>query len=155
MTRPSMGRSLLAIVACSLVISSVLAVHPDRRDVRRRKTMGFAPDLHHAMYFTSEAIAQGSKHSFAPSFTPRDPFDVAEEYVQVLAFSNGRPSGSSFFIREDSYTDKNTGITHVYVRQLMNGTEIANGDMNLNIKDGEVLSYGDSVSLTHLPISSD
>lgn len=139
---------MFAIVACSLVISSALAVHSDqqhrRSDVHRRKTMGFAPDLHHAVYLTNEAVNQGYKHGFAPSSTPRDAFDVAEEYVQVLTSLDGRPSGASFFIRDDSYTDKNTGITHVYVRQLMNGTEIANGDMNLNIKDGEVLSYGDS-----------
>jgi extracellular elastinolytic metalloproteinase len=53
-------------------------------------------------------------------------------------------AGSAYKIRPDSYTDKNTGVTHVYVRQLVNGLEVTDGDMNINIKDGMVLSYGNS-----------
>ena len=54
--------------------------------------------------------------------------------------------GSDFYVRDDSYTDKNTGVTHVYLRQTVYGVEVADGDMNVNVKDGRVLSYGDSVS---------
>jgi extracellular elastinolytic metalloproteinase len=53
----------------------------------------------------------------------------------------------SYKIRKDSYTDKNTGVTHVYVCQLVNGLEVTDGDMNINIKYGVVLSYGNSVCL--------
>ncbi|KAF8966097.1 hypothetical protein BDZ97DRAFT_717570 [Flammula alnicola] len=53
-------------------------------------------------------------------------------------------SSPSYKIRDDSYTDKNTGVTRVYVRQLVNGLEVVDGDMNINIKDGTVLSYGNS-----------
>ena len=52
---------------------------------------------------------------------------------------------SSFVIRKDSYTDKNTGVSHIYARQYMHGIEVADGDINVNVKDGVVLSYGDSV----------
>ena len=68
---------------------------------------------------------------------------IAEAAMEGLVES-GIP-GSSFYVRDDSYTDKNTGITHVHVRQTMYGFEVADGDMNINIKDGKVLSYGDSV----------
>ncbi|GBE85615.1 Extracellular metalloproteinase MEP [Sparassis crispa] len=71
-----------------------------------------------------------------------DPFEVAQRFVQELTRSSS-PSGS-FVIRKDSYTDKATGVTHVYVRQYTQGIEVADGDMNINIKDGIVLSYGDS-----------
>jgi extracellular elastinolytic metalloproteinase len=50
----------------------------------------------------------------------------------------------SYSIRDDSYTDTNTGVTHVYVRQFVNGLEVVDGDINLNIKDGVVISYGNS-----------
>lgn len=35
-------------------------------------------------------------------------------------------------------------MSHVYVKQLVNGLEVADGNINLNIKDGMVISYGDS-----------
>lgn len=51
-------------------------------------------------------------------------------------------------VRKDSYTDVKSGVSHVYVRQLVHGLEVADGDVNLNIRDGEILSFGSSVSLT-------
>lgn len=75
-----------------------------------------------------------------------DPLDVARYFVEDI-LSTSLSSSSSYKIRKDSYTDKNTGVTHVYVRQLVNGLEVSDGDMNLNIKDGMVLSYGTSVCL--------
>jgi hypothetical protein len=35
--------------------------------------------------------------------------------------------------------DEWTGVTHVYVRQLVNGLEVADGNINLNIRDGNVI----------------
>lgn len=44
-----------------------------------------------------------------------------------------------------SYTDSRTQITHVYARQLINGFEVGDGDINVNIdRDGRVLSWGNS-----------
>ncbi|RKP36044.1 Fungalysin metallopeptidase-domain-containing protein [Dimargaris cristalligena] len=41
------------------------------------------------------------------------------------------------------HTDTNTGLTHVYLRQLHHGEEISNANMNVNIgPDGSILSYG-------------
>jgi len=72
-----------------------------------------------------------------------DPLDVARIFVDDV-LSTQSSQGLSYKIRKDSYTDKNTGVTHVYVRQLVNGLEVTDGDMNINIKDGIVLSYGTS-----------
>ena len=134
-----------------LFVASVLAAglagalaHSHGHDsgaLRRRKTMGFGPELPHAI-FNSEPILPTLNFLSAPS----DPFAIAKEFVTALT-ADARSPGSSFYIRDDSYTDKNTGITHVYLRQLMYGVEVADGDINLNIKDGQVLSYGDSVSV--------
>jgi extracellular elastinolytic metalloproteinase len=74
--------------------------------------------------------------------------EVARHFVEDHLAGRLTPD-NTFIIRKDSYTDKNTGVTHVYVRQVVNGIEVTDGDMNVNVKDGMVLSYGDSVS--HLP----
>jgi extracellular elastinolytic metalloproteinase len=70
--------------------------------------------------------------------------EVARHFVQDQ-LAGRLTRDNTFIIRKDSYTDKNMGVTHVYVRQVVNGIEVADGDMNINVKDGMVLSYGDSV----------
>lgn len=75
-----------------------------------------------------------------------DPLDVARIFLEDVTHTQLSQS-SSYKIRKDSYTDKNTGVTHVYARQLVNGLEVTDGDMNINIKNGVVLSYGTSVCL--------
>jgi extracellular elastinolytic metalloproteinase len=74
-----------------------------------------------------------------------DPHTVAKTFIEDI-LNDQLTSDSSYKIRQDSYTDKNTGVSHIYVRQVVNGLEVTDGDMNLNIKDGMVLSYGNSVS---------
>jgi hypothetical protein len=58
---------------------------------------------------------------------------------------NDPESGRAYVIRPESYTDKATGVTHIYARQIVGGIEVTDAHVNLNIKDGRVLSFGDSV----------
>ncbi|KAJ1963865.1 hypothetical protein GGI12_001792 [Dipsacomyces acuminosporus] len=45
----------------------------------------------------------------------------------------------------DAYTDKATGVTHVYARQTIHGTDVVNAVANINIsKDGKVISSSQS-----------
>jgi extracellular elastinolytic metalloproteinase len=38
-------------------------------------------------------------------------------------------------------------VTHIYIRQLVNGLEVIDGDININVDEtGRVISFGDSVS---------
>ncbi|KEP51322.1 extracellular elastinolytic metalloproteinase [Rhizoctonia solani 123E] len=74
-----------------------------------------------------------------PILSSRDPFRTAHAFLRQLAYPDG-----SYVIRKDSYTDENSGISHIYVRQVVNGLEVADGNINLNIRNGQVLSYGDS-----------
>ncbi|QRW09804.1 extracellular metalloproteinase MEP [Ceratobasidium sp. AG-Ba] len=70
------------------------------------------------------------------------PLDVAERFITSLPWSEKL----SMYLRPDTYTDKHTGITHVYARQAVYGWfEIANANMNMNIRDGKVTSYGTSL----------
>lgn len=116
--------------------------YDEGRIARQRKSLGFGPDHPHAVFRASPYQIQ--TNGFTPMDASMDPLEVARLFVDDVLM-NKKSSSSSYKIRSDSYTDKNTGVTHVYVRQLINGLEVADGDMNINIKDGMVLSYGNSV----------
>ncbi|KAG6844432.1 hypothetical protein H0H87_007034, partial [Tephrocybe sp. NHM501043] len=109
--------------------------------VRRRKTLGFGPAHPHAVFYSSPYQIQ--TNGFLPMSVDADPFQVAERFVKDILGTKLTDS-MAYKIRKDSYTDANTGVTHVYVRQVVNGLEVADGDMNINIKDGMVISYGNS-----------
>ncbi|KAG8696717.1 Fungalysin/Thermolysin Extracellular metalloproteinase 5, partial [Ceratobasidium sp. 394] len=99
-----------------------------------RKSLSFKQPLPHAQFTTDPPrISAHVNHDVHPH-------KVAALFIEehVLA------AGTMFYIRKDSYTDQNTGISHVYARQVVNGLEVADGDVNLNILNGQVLSYGSS-----------
>lgn len=121
-----------SLFTTSLVVAGIFASNVGA--AQRRKTLGFGPEHPHKVFKSSPYQIQ-----FASDLTNPSPFDLARHFVQ------GQLSeGADFHIRKDSYTDTRTGVTHVYVRQLVNGIEVADGDMNINIKDGIILSYGNS-----------
>ncbi|KIK16707.1 hypothetical protein PISMIDRAFT_30866 [Pisolithus microcarpus 441] len=103
---------------------------------QRRKTLGFGPVLPHARFETLPPSTAG--------FAPVDPFHAARDFLDQFA---DPALGRAYAIRSDSYTDRNTGVTHVYARQIIGGIEVADAHINLNIKDGRVLSFGDSVHM--------
>jgi extracellular elastinolytic metalloproteinase len=37
-------------------------------------------------------------------------------------------------------------VTHVYAKQTYRGLDVADGDVNINVKDGSIISYGNEVS---------
>jgi len=122
-------------ITAALVAAALAAArHSHDGPARRRKTLGFGPSLPHSVFETSllhTAIVREDA----------DPFKVAQSFIDSVLASKGT---SEYKIRDDSYTDVNTGVTHVYVRQFVNGLEVVDGLINLNVKDGVVLSYGDS-----------
>src|SRR5205814_3955944 len=51
----------------------------------------------------------------------------------------------SDFVIKNIYKSEHNEITHVYFKQIVNGLEVVNSDLNVNIdKFGRVISYGDS-----------
>jgi extracellular elastinolytic metalloproteinase len=144
-----------SLLTASLVFATLAgSVYGHSRDsnapLRRRKTLGFGPEHPHAVFNSNPHQIPTS--GFAPSLSS-DPFDVARVFVTDLLGASA--SDGTWKIRKDSYTDENTGVTHIYVRQLVNGLEVADGDMNINIKDGRVLSYGNSVRIEIPPASQE
>jgi len=106
--------------------------------------MGFGPVHPHAKFHTSPV-------SFAKaSVYTSDPYEVARSFVTELLQDQLSPD-NEFALRKDSYTDKATGITHVHFRQMVNGLEVADADINVNVKGGTVISYGDSFYRGYAP----
>ncbi|KAH8109067.1 Fungalysin metallopeptidase-domain-containing protein [Phellopilus nigrolimitatus] len=129
-------------LSASLVALAVAGVFAHTPVTRMRKTLGFGPELPHAVFKTSP---DQFPQSFSAEFVKDEPMMVASAFVASLLSNDGQlTDSSSFEIRDDSYTDDNTGVSHVYFRQVINGLEVADGLINVNVKDGVVLSYGDS-----------
>ena len=122
------------------------SVPPPVSPLARRKTLGFGPDLPHARFESVDV------HASAVDAT-KDAYAVARDFLDQY---DNIHAGRTYVIRPDSYTDHATGVTHIYARQIIGGIEVANARVNLNIKDGRVLSFGDSVRvLTPRPTLAD
>jgi len=77
------------------------------------------------------------------SFNAQDNKTIIQDYLSGISESEGlKSSDVSDFIITDQYSSESTGIVHVYVRQLIDGIEVINGNANFNIINGEVFSWG-------------
>ncbi|ORY21288.1 extracellular elastinolytic metallo proteinase precursor [Naematelia encephala] len=104
-----------------------------------RKSLSFGPKHDHAFFSVLDepAVLPQSLTGELP-----DPIEVAKAFI---ARQVGGEEGEAFYLREDSYTDPRTGVTHAYAKQIINGLEVSDGDVNINVdRDGRVLSYGTS-----------
>ncbi|KZV84472.1 hypothetical protein EXIGLDRAFT_654984, partial [Exidia glandulosa HHB12029] len=112
---------VLSSIALSALSTSLIPSH--------RKTLSFGPRLRHAKFVTTP-------------WSPQPPLDDPHEIAFALA-AHLHPR-AEYHLRDDSYTDTLSGISHIYLQQYINGLTVLNGKLNANIKDGVVLSYGES-----------
>jgi extracellular elastinolytic metalloproteinase len=136
-----MRRLLTASLFVASLAGNVLSHKGGDKPARRRKSLGFGPEHPHAVFHT---FPVQPTDGFIPEVTGPE---IAELFLQNL-FGDQLSESNSYTIRDDSYEDSNTGVAHFYVRQIVNGLEVADGDININIKDGQVISYGSSVGLS-------
>jgi extracellular elastinolytic metalloproteinase len=111
-----------------------------------RKSLSFGPVLPHSQF-----VLNPSTPASLSAATSADPRQIATQFVNDLT-AQYAGEGHSYFIREDSYTDPSSGVSHFYVRQLVQGIEVADGNINLNIYKGKVISFGDSVCCVYRSI---
>ncbi|KAI9475595.1 MAG: Fungalysin metallopeptidase-domain-containing protein [Benjaminiella poitrasii] len=98
---------------------------------------GFGPEIPYREYSTSLNYVQRQKDYSAFTITD-DPKDIA------IAFAEAELTDSEFIV-QSAYKSDLTGVTHVYLRQTVNGLEVVNGDININVdRFGNVISYGNS-----------
>lgn len=130
---------LVPLLLAGLSATSVAA----HESVKSRKSLGFGPVHPHAVFNSDPS---GIPQSFG-RFQSKNPFQLAQNFANGLIPPH-LDDASTFVLRKDSYTDRNTGVAHIYFRQFLNGLEVADGDLNVNVKDGIILSYGNSVCAT-------
>ncbi|KAF9198455.1 Fungalysin/Thermolysin Extracellular metalloproteinase 5 [Haplosporangium sp. Z 27] len=129
-----------SLVAAMLAVAGTVSAH-------RASVQPFGPELAHKEYYTPSSLGSSSCHS---SFVGRGdnevfftgsastPERVAVEFVE-------QKLTDSDYIVKNAYTSKHNGVTHVYLRQRIDGLEVINGDINVNVdKHGNVISYGNS-----------
>ena len=130
---------LVPLLLAGLSATSVTA----HESVKSRKSLGFGPVHPHAVFRSNPSDIPQSFG--APQ--SENPLQLAQNFAQGLIPPH-LDGAATFVLRKDSYTDKNTGVTHAYLRQFINGLEVADGDLNVNVKGGIILSYGNSVRNT-------
>ncbi|OCF58674.1 extracellular elastinolytic metalloproteinase [Kwoniella mangroviensis CBS 10435] len=142
--RPS---ALLAVLPLLATTPLILArpTYDDVPQVRERKSLSFGPvHKHHSFQVIDEPPV-------AVSALLNEPVDYKDVASTFIAKKVG-PEGEAFYIREDSYTDASTGVTRIFAKQLVNGLEVSDGDLNINIdSNGRVLSWGNSFHPGELP----
>jgi extracellular elastinolytic metalloproteinase len=96
----------------------------------------FGPEVPFKEYSTPNYAQRQKDYS---SFTlTQHPEDIA------VAFAESELTKSDYKVTSAYKTDLN-GVTHVYLRQVVNGLEVVNGDININVdRFGQVISYGNS-----------
>lgn len=75
-----------------------------------------------------------------PNFKAGSPLESARQFVRSkLGF------GSSDYVVKDVYTSRSNSVSHIYLRQKVEGKEVFNANLNVNVDlSGRVVSYGDS-----------
>lgn len=134
---------ILLTVSANIVLVSL--AYSTRSSFSHRKSLRFQPILPHATFVTS-LPPHLINSTFKPSSFDSEPFVIARGFLNVLLQDIDTESNTSYEIRNDSYTDTRTGVTHVYAKQIVHDLEVSNGLININVFRGEVISYGDSVS---------
>lgn len=121
--------SLLAFVllACSSTQAGLTAQDAvlHQKGTTGRKSLGFGP--HHSPHrtFTSkEYVHQASTLSH-----PISKHEIFESALKLAKQVTGA-GASTFFVRSDSYMDTTSGLTYVYIKQLINGLQVEDGDLN-------------------------
>lgn len=136
---------MLSALLLSLALSPAFAIHAPAPP---RKSLSFGPVLPHAQF-----VVNPPSSPLAATSAESDPRKVAIDFVNELSVSFAQ-DGYSYWIREDSYTDSTSGVSHFFFRQLVRDFEVADGNINVNVYNGKVISYGDSVSTAHRPTSA-
>lgn len=131
--------SSYSLVAAVLAVASVSA--------HRASIQPFGPEVAHRQYRTPSSLPPSSLWSDFVGQRESDVFftgSAADPQRVALDFVEQKLTDSDYIVK-NAYTSKHNGVTHVYLRQRVDGLEVVNGDINVNVdKHGNVISYGDS-----------
>ncbi|KAL1916156.1 uncharacterized protein VTP21DRAFT_6160 [Calcarisporiella thermophila] len=140
-----MKTALYFCISLALFVNLVASAKNNNGRIRNKS---FGPDLTNFLNYTTDPykIPQGLSQSFLRKQTPQK---------AAAQFAHEHLTGSEFVVKDAYRTDLN-GITHVYLRQIIDGLEVVNGDININVdKKNKVISYGNSFFREEDPISGE
>lgn len=136
-----MKYSISTAVLLLLGASSTLGAVVNNGDLARKQyhkglSRSFGPEVPFREYTTPTFQQRQKDYS---SFT----LSAKAEDI-AIAFAEAELTASEFIVQSAYKSDLN-GVTHVYLRQKVNGLEVLNGDININVdRFGQIISYGDS-----------
>ena len=75
-----------------------------------------------------------------------DPLDIALDYIQQLPAKSAMTGDDlADMVVQNRYTSKHNGVTHIYFKQQLNGLEVSNSQISINIhNDGRVINMKSS-----------
>lgn len=75
-----------------------------------------------------------------------DPMDIALDYIRQIPQKGLMTDEDLVDMKvQDRFTSKHNGITHIYFKQQLNGLEVANGQISINVhRDGRVINMKNS-----------
>lgn len=133
----SISSAILLLVGASSTLAAVVQQGDlSRKEYQKGLSRSFGPEVPYREYTTPSWFQRQKDYS---QFTITD---NAEDIA--VAFAEAELTSSEFIVTNAYKSDLN-GVTHVYLRQKVNGLEVLNGDININVdRFGQVISYGDS-----------
>ena len=99
-------------------------------------------------FLATGAFADGARKpgdvSFLTGPQAGDPLDLALSYVQSYRADLGLTGADlADLVVQDHYTTQHNGVTHVYLKQRLDGIEVWNGQINVNVAaDGSIINLG-------------
>lgn len=136
-----MKYSISSAVLLLLGVSGTLGAVINHGDLARKQyhsgvARSFGPEVPYREYTTPNYQQRQKDYSLLTIS------DNAEDIA--LVFAEAELTSSDYVVQSVYKSDLN-GVTHVYLRQKVNGLEVLNGDININVdRFGQVISYGDS-----------
>jgi extracellular elastinolytic metalloproteinase len=136
-------------VAAFLCLGALAAANAHRTPHQRSAAQPFGPNVSTKYHVASDILDSSLQSFFTGPFRttastgPAHPFPT-EAIVADFLKSNLGFSKTDYVIN-NAYTSDHNKVTHVYVRQIVNGLPVVNADININIdSEGRVFSFGDS-----------
>ncbi|KAI8974993.1 Fungalysin metallopeptidase-domain-containing protein [Pilobolus umbonatus] len=126
----SITSAVLLLLGASTTLAATLpySLNPDRL-YQQGLSRSFGPELNREYASVDTQFA---------TFSDENPEEIA------MAFARSELTSSNFDVLSAYQTDLN-GVTHVHLRQKVNGLQVFNGDINVNVdRHGRVISYGNS-----------
>jgi len=130
--------NILFTILVLCLVSTALGFAPSTRQVNT-----FAPDIPR-LYFTN---INGTVASlpYVSGTLSEEPLDISLDFVRQVV------GGDVKHVVKSEYITKHNKVHHAYLRQLFNGYEIFNADLNINTWNKKVLSVGHSFYYGKLP----